>query len=255
MASHSTESSAERPLILVVEDELKIARVVIDYLRTAEFRTHWDQLGRDAIGTARMKQPSLVLLDLNLPDMDGLSVCRQMRQFTTTPIIMLTARIEEIDRVMGLDAGADDYVCKPFSPSELLARIRASLRRAHWPADEPIISGLVMDESRFAASLDGQPLRLTPVEFRLLNTLLRSPRRVFTRNQLLDRIYDDARDVADRAIDGHVRNLRIKLRSVRTGADFIHSIYGIGYKFELKASGTAESVTAGPLSSAYSPMD
>lgn len=220
------------PLVLVVEDEEKLASVIVDYLKAADFRTHWDARGQDAVASAREKKPSLVLLDLNLPDIDGLTVCQQMREFTAVPIVMLTARTEEIDRVLGLDAGADDYVCKPFSPNELLARIRAIMRRAHWPADKPLVSGLVLDESRHAASLDGQSLELTPVEFRLLRTLLNSPGRVFSRSQLLDRVYDDLRDVTDRAIDSHVRNLRVKLRNVREGEELIQSVYGVGYKFE-----------------------
>jgi len=219
-------------LILVVEDEEKLASVVIDYLQSAEFETHWADCGASAIDAARRRKPALVLLDLNLPDIDGLTVCHEMRTFTNAPIVMLTARTEEIDRVLGLDAGADDYVCKPFSPNELLARIRAILRRVHWPAGEQLIAGLVMDEKRHIASLDGQSLELTPVEFRLLQTLINAPGRVFSRGQLLDHVYDDARDVTDRAIDSHIRNLRVKLRDAHEGEDLIRSVYGVGYKFE-----------------------
>lgn len=225
-------SSGARDLILVVEDEEKLARVVLDYLHSADFDTHWADCGTDAIDAARQLKPALVLLDLNLPDIDGLSVCHELRTFTNAPIVMVTARTEEIDRVLGLDAGADDYVCKPFSPNELLARIRAILRRAHWPAGEPLISGLVMDETRHVASLDGRSLNLTPVEFRLLHTLINAPSRVFSRGQLLDHVYDDARDVTDRAIDSHIRNLRVKLRNAYEGEDLIRSVYGVGYKFE-----------------------
>jgi len=232
MTSDTSTMSADRSLILLVEDEERLARVVLDYLQAAGFRTHWNMLGEDAVVTARELGPSLILLDLNLPDIDGLLACRRMREFTTTPIIMLTARTEEIDRVLGLDAGADDYICKPFDLNELLARVRANLRRMQWPANKPPISGLVMDESRHAATLDGEPLDLTRVEFKLLSTLLNSPGRVFSRSQLLDYVYDDVRDVTDRTIDSHVKNLRIKFRNVREDVELIHSIYGVGYKFE-----------------------
>jgi len=226
------QSTGKNDLILVVEDEEKLASVVIDYLHAAGFATHWSDCGADAIEAAREENPALILLDLNLPDIDGLTVCHEMRAFTNAPIVMVTARTEEIDRVLGLDAGADDYVCKPFSPNELLARIRAILRRIHWPDGEQLIAGLLMDERRHIASLDGQSLDLTPVEFRLLHTLINSPGRVFSRGQLLDHVYDDARDVTDRAIDSHIRNLRVKLRDAHEGEDLIRSVYGVGYKFE-----------------------
>ena len=227
------EISTQQPLVLLVEDESRLATVVLEYLRAAKYRTHWEALGAKAVDAALAMKPALILLDLNLPDMDGLTVCRKIREHTNVPIVMLTARTEEIHRVLGLDAGADDYVCKPFSPNELVARVRAILRRAHWPADEPRISGLTIDEVRHAASLDGVSLDLTPVEFRLLHTLLKSAGRVFSRGQLLDLIYDDTRDITDRAIDSHVRNLRAKLREARPEEDYIRSVYGVGYKFEV----------------------
>jgi len=227
------ELSTKDPLILLVEDESRLATVVLEYLQAAKYQTHWEELGETAIEAALTLKPALILLDLNLPDMDGLSVCRKIREDSNVPIVMLTARTEEIHRVLGLDAGADDYVCKPFSPNELVARVRAVLRRANWPAGEPRISGLVIDEERHSASLDGTSLDLTPVEFRLLHTLLKSAGRVFSRGQLLDLIYDDTRDITDRAIDSHVRNLRAKLREARPEEDYIRSVYGVGYKFEV----------------------
>lgn len=227
------ELSTQDPLVLLVEDEERLATVVLDYLRAAKYRTHWEELGEKAIEAALSMKPALVLLDLNLPDVDGLTVCRRIREHCNVPIVMLTARTEEIHRVLGLDAGADDYVCKPFSPNELVARVRAVLRRAQWPADDPPISGLTIDEARHSASLDGTALDLTPVEFRLLYTLLKSAGRVFSRGQLLDLIYDDTRDVTDRAIDSHVRNLRAKLREARPEEEYIRSVYGVGYKFEV----------------------
>lgn len=227
-----THLSTEEPLVLLVEDESRLASVVLEYLHAAKYRTHWEERGAPAIEAALSLKPALILLDLNLPDMDGLTVCRKIRQHAKVPIVMLTARTEEIHRVLGLDAGADDYVCKPFSPNELVARVRAVLRRANWPADEPRLVGLTIDEERHSATLDGKPLDLTPVEFRLLFTLLKSVGRVFSRGQLLDLIYDDTRDVTDRAIDSHVRNLRAKLREARPEEDYIRSVYGVGYKFE-----------------------
>jgi two-component system response regulator BaeR len=166
------------------------------------------------------------LLDLMLPGRDGLEICRELRTFTDIPIVMVTAKVEEIDRLVGLDLGADDYVCKPFSIRELVARVRAILRR---PRSAP--TGLSVDEHR--ATLDGKELDLTPVELRLLRTLASSPGRVFPRERLLERLYEDHRVVTDRTVDAHVKNLRRKLEEVRPGEELVRSIYGVGYKLEL----------------------
>ncbi|TXS90287.1 response regulator [Parahaliea maris] len=220
-------------LVLVVEDEEKLANVVVKYLEANNYKAHWEMFGEKAVEAAQKLSPALIVLDLNLPDIDGLEVCKRIREFSTAPIIMLTARTEEIQKVLGLDAGADDYVTKPFSPGELMARIRAMLRRLQWPEEKPIIPGLVMNAETYKANFDGKNLNLTPVEFRLLATLLQSPGRIYSRSQLLDTIYDDYRDTTDRAIDSHIRNLRGKLRKLSPDDELIRSVYGVGYKIDI----------------------
>jgi two-component system response regulator BaeR len=168
-----------------------------------------------------------------LPGKDGLEVCRELRAFSDVPIIMVTARVEEIDRLLGLELGADDYICKPFSPREVVARVKAILRRLERSVDAAAPQGLAIDEASYRATLDGQLLDLTPVEFRLLRALASTPGRVYTRDQLLDHLYDDHRVVTDRTVDSHVKNLRRKLEQVRPDQDVIRSIYGVGYRMEL----------------------
>lgn len=212
--------------ILIVEDEPKLAALESDYLRSQGYDTHCIADGSEVVAWVRAKAPDLILLDLMLPGRDGLEICRELRTFTDVPIVMVTAKVEEIDRLVGLDLGADDYVCKPFSIRELVARVRAILRR---PRSAP--TGLHVDEHR--ATLDGKELDLTPVELRLLRALASSPGRVFPRERLLERLYEDHRVVTDRTVDAHVKNLRRKLEEVRPGEDLVRSIYGVGYKLEL----------------------
>jgi two-component system response regulator BaeR len=212
--------------ILIVEDEPKLASLESDYLRSQGYETHCIADGREVVAWVRANSPDLILLDLMLPGRDGLEICRELRTFTDVPIVMVTAKVEEIDRLVGLDLGADDYVCKPFSIRELVARVRAILRRARSAP-----SGLSVDEHR--ASLDGRELDLTPVELRLLRALASSPGRVFPRERLLERLYEDHRVVTDRTVDAHVKNLRRKLEEVRPGEELVRSIYGVGYKLEL----------------------
>jgi two-component system, OmpR family, response regulator BaeR len=214
--------------ILIVEDEPKLAALEADYLKAAGFETHCLADGREVVPWVRTQAPDLVLLDLMLPGRDGLDVCRELRTFSDVPIVMVTAKVEEIDRLIGLDLGADDYVCKPFSVRELVARVRAILRRRRTPS-----TALLIDEERHLAELDGKPLDLTPVEFRLLRALASFPGRVFPRERLLERLYEDHRVVTDRTVDAHVKNLRRKLEEVRPGEDVVRSIYGVGYKLEL----------------------
>ena len=167
-----------------------------------------------------------------LPGRDGLDICRELRSFSAVPIIMITARVEEVDRLLGLDLGADDYICKPFSPREVVARVKAILRRS--PHLETVAQARIkIDESRYSAAFDGVPLDLTPVELRLLNTFARAPGRVFSRDQLLDKLYSDHRVVTDRTVDSHIRNLRRKLEQVCPGETPIESLYGVGYRFQL----------------------
>ena len=216
--------------ILVVEDEPKLAALVADYLKAAGYESHIVGDGLQAVPWVRANSPDLILLDLMLPGRDGLEICRELRTFTEVPIVMVTARVEEIDRLVGLEAGADDYVCKPFSMRELMARVKAILRRGRSAIPVP---GLALDESRHVAELDGKPLDLTPVEFRLLAMLASAPGKVFSRASLLERLYPDHRVVADRTVDAHVKNLRKKLADLRPAADPLPSIYGVGYKLEL----------------------
>jgi two-component system, OmpR family, response regulator BaeR len=218
--------------ILVVEDEPKLAALVGDYLQASGYAWHWVADGREAIPVIRAQQPDLVVLDLMLPGRNGLDICRELRSFSDVPIVMLTAKVEEIDRLLGLELGADDYICKPFSPREVVARIKAILRRARAIA-EPGNAALKIDDAAHRASFKGIVLDLTPVEFRLLKTLAGAPGRVFSRDRLLDNLYLDHRVVTDRTVDSHIKNLRRKLEQAAPGQDPIRSIYGVGYKLEI----------------------
>jgi two-component system response regulator BaeR len=219
----------ERAHVLVVEDEPKIAALLRDYLAAAGYRVSLLARGDGAVAWIREQAPDAVLLDLMLPGEDGLSVCRGVRAFSPVPILMVTARVEEIDRLLGLELGADDYICKPFSPREVVARVRAVLRRAHaLPSADP--ASIELDEARFEARVHGRSLTLTPVEFRLLRRLAAQPGRVFSRAQLIEASYQDHRVVSDRTMDSHVKNLRRKLLGM--GVDPIASVYGVGYRFE-----------------------
>jgi two-component system response regulator BaeR len=215
--------------ILIVEDEPKLAALEADYVRAEGFEAHCIANGLEVVSWVRANAPDLILLDLMLPGRDGLDICRDLRSFSDVPIVMVTARVEEIDRLIGLDLGADDYVCKPFSARELVARVKAILRR---PRNQPA-PGLVLHEEEHRAELDGRAIDLTPVEFRLLAALAAAPGRVFPRDKLLERLYADHRVVTDRTVDTHVKNLRRKLEEVRPGEDLVRSIYGVGYKLEL----------------------
>lgn len=223
--------------ILIVEDEPKIARLLEDYLRQDGFRVTWLAEGGTAVETIRVRQPALVVLDLMLPGKDGIEICREVRQSSSVPILMLTARVDEIDRLLGLRIGADDYVCKPFSPREVVARVHTILRRAR-PADQPpnetelSYAGIRLFPERFLCWVDGQRLELTPVEFRLLWAFLSHPGRVFTRDNLMRLAYTDDRIVSDRTIDTHIKNLRRKLAGTGSARDYIQAIYGVGYRLE-----------------------
>ena len=227
------EQEQSAPLILIVEDEPKIGQLLVDYLQAANYRTHHLLRGDEALEWAKEHQPDLMLLDLMLPGMDGLSVCRELRRFSELPVIMVTAKSEEIDRLLGLEIGADDYICKPFSPREVVARVKTILKRCQRPVEEAQQESLLcMDEGRFQAFWNHKPLDLTPAEFRLLKTLAHEPGKVFSREQLLNQLYDDYRVVTDRTIDSHIKNLRRKLETLDTEQPFIRAVYGMGYRWE-----------------------
>jgi DNA-binding response OmpR family regulator len=221
--------------ILVVEDEMKIARVVRDYLERAGFDVVVVGDGEAALASARANRPDLVVLDLGLPGMDGMDVARSLRRNHDTPIVMVTARGDETDRIVGLELGADDYVVKPFSPKELVARVRAVLRRsgvATAAAEAPIHAGDVrIDPSRLRVTAGDRAIELTPTEFQLLATLAREPGRVFTRGQLLDAIHGVAFASYERAIDAHVKNIRKKLEPEPGRPRYVLTVHGVGYRF------------------------
>lgn len=220
--------------ILIIEDEPKLVELLTLYLEAAGYHCHAVVDGNEAATAIQVFQPDLILLDLMLPGKDGLSICRELRQHSQLPVIMVTAKVEEIDRLLGLELGADDYLCKPYSPREVVARVKAVLRRSqpHSTTTSVTATGVHIDETRFLAQLDGVSLDLTPVEFRLFALMANSPGQVFSRDQLLSLIYDDHRIVTDRTVDSHIKNLRKKLEAVRPEQEVIRSIYGVGYKFE-----------------------
>lgn len=220
-------------LVLIVEDDIKIADMLANYLHMHGYTTHICDNGLAAMQAVRVKEPALVLLDLMLPGMDGLAVCREVRRFSSVPIVMVTARVDEADRLQGLDTGADDYVCKPFSPREVVARIKAVLRRAqaHNPPHETT-GGLWVRAEHQQVEWDASALPLTPVEYRLLALLLSRPGHVFPRAKLMDRLHEDLRDVSDRAIDSHVKNIRRKLEQAGATRVTITSVYGVGYRLD-----------------------
>ncbi|OQY17967.1 MAG: DNA-binding response regulator [Anaerolineaceae bacterium 4572_32.2] len=220
--------------ILVVDDEPKIARLAQDYLERGGFRVVTAADGITALAAARHDRPDLVVLDLNLPGLDGLDLCRALRRESAVPIIMLTARVEETDRLIGLELGADDYITKPFSPRELVARVRAVLRRVRGGVHQPglvRVGDLEIDLQGHSVSRAGEPIRLTRTEFNLLAVLAQHPGQTFTRAQLLDRLHGVAYDGYDRSIDAHIKNLRHKVEINPSEPRYVLTVYGVGYKF------------------------
>ena len=225
-------------LILVVDDEPKIVRLAEDYLKQAGFRVVTAADGKAALETARRAGPDLVVLDLGLPDMDGVDVCRELRRDSDVPIIMLTARAGEADRLIGLELGADDYVTKPFSPRELVARVRAIFRRVQGSYKESgfIREGrLEIDLNGHQVTLGGRAVLLTPNEFNVLSSMAARPGQTFTRAQLLDRLHTVHYEGFDRSIDSHVKNLRRKIEDDSSEPHYILTVYGVGYKFNGEA--------------------
>ena len=220
--------------VLVVDDEPKITQLVRDYLERGGFAVTTASDGTSALALARSERPDLVILDLGLPDKDGLDVTRALRRDSTIPLIVLTARAEETDRLVGLELGADDYVTKPFSPKELVARVRAVLRRAAaQPVDDELIrvADVAFDVPRRRVTVSGEPVELTATEFELLATLARHPGRVFTRAQLLDAVRGVAFESYERAIDAHVKNIRRKIEPDQRRPRYLLTAYGVGYRF------------------------
>jgi len=221
--------------ILVVEDEMKIARLVRDYLEHASFEVIAVADGEAAVASARGTKPDLIVLDLGLPGRDGLDVARELRRWSNVPIVMLTARGDEVDRVAGLELGADDYVVKPFSPKELVARVRAVLRRTESVRTEGSemirVADVEVDVPRMRVSVGGRKVDLTPTEFQLFVALARQPGRVFTRGQLLDAVHGVSFESYERAIDAHVKNIRRKVEPVPGRPRYLLTVHGVGYRF------------------------
>ena len=218
--------SEDTKKVLVVEDETTLANVLADYLSAAGYNPHQLYRGDEVVEWVKAHRPHIILLDLMLPGLDGIEVCKQVRAFTETPIIMTTARVDEVDRLVGLELGADDYICKPYSPREVVARVKAVLRRVApaTPVSAHSTGPITLDERTLRVQILNACVQLTAVEFSLLATLVSQPGRIYSRSQLMDRIYTDHRVVSDRTIDSHVKKLRKKLGEVPGGEDLVHSV-------------------------------
>jgi len=221
--------------ILIVEDDTKIADMMANYLHANGYLTELVTDGGNALSIFKKFSPHVVLLDVMLPTMNGIEICRLLRYQSNVPIIMVTAKVEEVDRLLGLEIGADDYVCKPFSPRELVARIKALLRRAD-PTHKPTSAAFSLEADAQRLTWQDKNVSLTPVEFRLFKLLFAKPGHVFSRTKMLDMLHDDYRDTSDRVIDSHIKNLRKKLDAFGAPADCISSVYGVGYRFEMPTS-------------------
>ena len=222
------------PRILIIEDERELTKVLQAYLERSNFEVLTAYDGEEGKKQWEEKNPDLVLLDLNLPGFDGLELAKEMRRTKETPIIMTTARVDEVDRLLGLELGADDYVIKPYSPREVVARVKAVLRRVNTkPSEEPIksrITGLVIDPSMHLITVKGQAVNLTPTEFDILSTLASQPGHVFTRMQLIEETQGVSGEGYERSVDVHIKNLRHKLRAADPETDYIKTIFGVGYR-------------------------
>jgi two-component system response regulator BaeR len=218
--------------ILIVEDEEKLAGLLRDYLAQEGYEASVLHRGDQVENWVRSHPTDLVLLDLMLPGKSGLDVCKALRASTDVSIIMVTARVDEVDRLLGLELGADDYICKPFSPREVVARVKAVLRRTKRGAGVPPEANLRLDDAAFKATLGGKDLGLTAIEYQLLKVLSAHPGRIYTRDQLIDAMYRDERVVSDRTVDSHIKKIRRKIAALDPGRELIHSLYGVGYKYE-----------------------
>ena len=223
--------------ILIVEDERKLADLLRDYLSEAGYTVSWLDRGDRVVSRVKRDPPGLILLDIMLPGTDGTEVCREIRKFSKIPVLMITARVEEVDRIIGLELGADDYICKPFSPREVVARVKAVLRRTYSEPETTrlAVGPISLDETTRRVSVDDEALNLTPSEFGLLKILMAHPGRVFSRSELLDKVQGYQFEGYDRTIDTHIKNIRKKIAEKLPGRDVIHTVYGIGYKFDSEA--------------------
>lgn len=219
--------------ILIVEDERKLAALLIDYLTHEGFASHWLDNGLNVVEWVKQHSPDLILMDVMLPHRDGISLCKEIREFSTVPLFLITARIAETDRLKGLEIGADDYICKPYSAKEVVARIKAIFRRLqNFSVELPVIAGFSLDKEKLHAYYGGVLLDLTQSEFRILAALLDKCGNVYSRAILLDVLHEDERDISDRTVDTHVKNLRHKLQKIAGEKEIIQSVYGVGYKIE-----------------------
>jgi two-component system response regulator BaeR len=217
--------------ILIVDDEEKLAALLRDYLLQQGFEVSMLHRGDEVEAWVHEHKPDLLLLDLMLPGKNGLDICKALRAATDVSIIMVTARVDEIDRLLGLELGADDYICKPFSPREVVARVKAVLRRAKR-GDSPQETGIALDDAGHRATIAGKDIGLTAVEFDLLKVLAAHPGRIYTREQLMDSMYRDQRVVSDRTVDSHIKKIRKKISAAVPDREIVHSVYGLGYKYD-----------------------
>lgn len=216
--------------ILIVEDELKLASLLMDYFNLTEYQPYQIHHGDEVISWVKLHQPSVILLDVMLPGKNGIELCKEIRSFSDVPILILSAKVGEVDRLLGLELGADDYICKPFSPKEVVARVKAVLRRGKSATSH---SPLAIDEQRLTVSINNLEISLTSVEFQLFKPLVEKPGRIFTREQLMGNMYSDRRIVNSRTIDSHIKKLRKKLSVISLDKELIESVYGTGYRLSL----------------------
>jgi two-component system, OmpR family, response regulator BaeR len=219
--------------ILIVEDELKLATLLADYLALTDYTPHIIDNGNEVIEWVKAHNPAAILLDIMLPGKNGIDLCKAIRQFSNVPILMVTAKVEEIDRLLGLELGADDYICKPFSPREVVARVKAVLRRGVPAEQSQATNQLQLNESQLSVVYKTLRVELTSVEFQLLKPLANNPERIYTREQLMQNMYSDNRIVNHRTIDSHIKKLRKKLADISDGKDWVQSVYGAGYRLVL----------------------
>ena len=216
--------------ILIVEDEIKLANLMSDFLTSHHYQTHLIHHGDEVLSWLESNKPNVILLDIMLPGQSGIELCKAIRKFSNVPIIMVSAKVEEIDRLLGLELGADDYICKPFSYAELVARVKAILRRVN-STKEPVNNAMTLDESTYSVNYKNSSIELTNFEFQLFKPLYSNPNRIYSRDSLMDTMYADQRIVSHRTIDSHIKKLRKKLDEVTQTESVIQSVYGVGYRF------------------------